>query len=888
MSDKRTGNPGCRRATLLRVSLVLALASAGCTASPASAAAPNGQFTAAPNPTTTSVAVNFDAQVGEAISLTNPETYAWDFGDGITATGKTTAHTYRTPGIYTARLTVRDPHYPYVSTSQTIYVTEQGVGDCPRGTTGQRGTCAQVPDPDPGWCPTGETGLGVSGQLTVLGLQINGTGPFGLTCASAAPVDPTAAGHDDGLTPVRQPDASRSPTFNTTFGTTLAARNDDTARVAVAVGADRVLMLNQKTNAFWVYNASTLAVLTQAYSRSPTDVAFYGGEFFVADSFGDVTVHTPDGFPVRTLHGLHAHSELLPSDLRDQGIRYVGIDVAWGEIWATFQVEGRRSGGVVVLDARTGAIKSVLYAPGRTGCPVGSYNPMTGTNTCALGGTASTVGLFDSIGAVPELSSLITNCRSIDRRQVASLTLGAPNVETSELTSPTPCRGTGDAIEPWLGNDTVPGMSWFLQTRGSYAKHIDEYAVVRPVNGSATLQHRRTWQPNDPSATNPMDVAYRPRGTKVDWSGPLTKDPSDWLRSPSSTADKCLHYVVSDADIFVASYRGERWYELAQGLTRVDLLVDGVVVNSSTLPESDFCINTRSFTNGPHAIEVKAWLDGGARSVSSRNDHLRIDNAAPTGFLVGPETLATGTTPFTGQMDDPHSGPKSMEMQILRAGQSQWEALCTAQPVDGSPGRYRCDWPTSNGQYPDGTYQLRALITDNAGEGGNSAATAAETVEVDNTEADDGVTSPEDLSATYEEVAQPDTANEASAPDDVEFTDPEAAADHNGSYQATCGDGWGVSIAPSYGVPELATPPLNLTPEAALVRFMANGGMPAVPPSAFVQEVKGSDYAIYAARLDGTLRAFVVVEQDLSLGWIGTYYEGCSDLPAQLSATSGP
>jgi PKD domain len=35
-------------------------------------------------------------------------TYAWDFGDGATATGATTTHTYTQTGAYTLRLTVAD------------------------------------------------------------------------------------------------------------------------------------------------------------------------------------------------------------------------------------------------------------------------------------------------------------------------------------------------------------------------------------------------------------------------------------------------------------------------------------------------------------------------------------------------------------------------------------------------------------------------------------------------------------------------------------------------------------------------------------------------------------------------------------------------------------
>ena len=38
----------------------------------------------------------------------SPYSYAWDFGDGTTATGQTAVHTYTTPGTYTIKVTVTD------------------------------------------------------------------------------------------------------------------------------------------------------------------------------------------------------------------------------------------------------------------------------------------------------------------------------------------------------------------------------------------------------------------------------------------------------------------------------------------------------------------------------------------------------------------------------------------------------------------------------------------------------------------------------------------------------------------------------------------------------------------------------------------------------------
>lgn len=50
--------------------------------------------------------------------------YEWDFGDGTSATGVTTVHTYEVPGSYTAKLTVTDEHKTATHNSKKIVVTK--------------------------------------------------------------------------------------------------------------------------------------------------------------------------------------------------------------------------------------------------------------------------------------------------------------------------------------------------------------------------------------------------------------------------------------------------------------------------------------------------------------------------------------------------------------------------------------------------------------------------------------------------------------------------------------------------------------------------------------------------------------------------------------------
>ncbi|HEY3832966.1 MAG TPA: PKD domain-containing protein [Acidimicrobiia bacterium] len=69
----------------------------------------------------TGLACSFDAS-GSSDPDGGTLTYAWNFGDGNTATGPTTTHTYTTPGPYTVGLTVNDGQGGSTTTSQQFNV----------------------------------------------------------------------------------------------------------------------------------------------------------------------------------------------------------------------------------------------------------------------------------------------------------------------------------------------------------------------------------------------------------------------------------------------------------------------------------------------------------------------------------------------------------------------------------------------------------------------------------------------------------------------------------------------------------------------------------------------------------------------------------------------
>ncbi len=80
---------------------------------------PTAAFTAVPSPL--AVAVNGSASTDPDGTIVS---YAWDFGDGGTATGVTASRTYAAPGTYTVALTVTDNQGATNTTSQQVVVPD--------------------------------------------------------------------------------------------------------------------------------------------------------------------------------------------------------------------------------------------------------------------------------------------------------------------------------------------------------------------------------------------------------------------------------------------------------------------------------------------------------------------------------------------------------------------------------------------------------------------------------------------------------------------------------------------------------------------------------------------------------------------------------------------
>jgi len=81
---------------------------------------------AAPPPPVAGLSITNTGALGVSVGFTGTAdpgaTFAWDFGDGVTATGPNATHTFASAGDYTISLTVTNPDNQSDSSSQTVTV----------------------------------------------------------------------------------------------------------------------------------------------------------------------------------------------------------------------------------------------------------------------------------------------------------------------------------------------------------------------------------------------------------------------------------------------------------------------------------------------------------------------------------------------------------------------------------------------------------------------------------------------------------------------------------------------------------------------------------------------------------------------------------------------
>ncbi len=430
-----------------------------------------------------------------------------------------------------------------------------------------------------------------------------------------------------------------------------------------------------------------------------------------------ITVFDDHGAYLRTLTPL---SDLLAF--------FGGMDAAFGELWlaanpASDASKDEYGQTVLVVDAATGAVKGVsnqalsdwAFSPPERNwwdisiapeLPGGVVDHRVFGRDAFLPGVATWQGFLCTAGAV-------YICRSGNQR----------------------------------GTDAVPGMRWFMEL-ASYAdmgsnRPVQEYSIDKRntaidatlinqlLGGPLTipmlgdfLTPKRTWvtrQQTEGDTVSVSDLSYNSRDVRIDWYGLLKG--SDWVRG-----QKCVGYVVSEADIFVVGDRGERWYELSKQFDEIRLYVDGREFDySDQAAGHDLCIDTTTpgieeFADGEHALTLKAKLNDG-RTLTVENPNLRIDNVNPDWSFDELPRFVRQTVPLLGTTADPRAGLREWKAEIRREGAVSWrnpadadDPQTTARCFNGAPDpaaqvTIDCPWETQ-GRFEDGWYEVQLRSRD--------------------------------------------------------------------------------------------------------------------------------------------------------------------------------
>ena len=123
--------------------------------------------------------------------------------------------------------------------------------------------------------------------------------------------------------------------------------------------------------------------------------------------------------------------------------------------------------------------------------------------------------------------------------------------------------------------------------------------------------------------------------------------------------------------------------------------------------------NTANLANGDYDLRSVATA-GSTTTTSAIVDGVLVDNAAPTLSMVDPGTPLAGVVTLAATATDVDSGVAQVVVQAAVTGTSNWTSLCA---ITSAP--YSCRYDTA--QLTDGSYSLRAVATDAAGNATASA-----------------------------------------------------------------------------------------------------------------------------------------------------------------------
>ncbi len=315
---------------------------------------------------------------------------------------------------------------------------------------------------------------------------------------------------------------------------------------------------------------------------------------------------------------------------------------------------------------------------------------------------------------------------------IAAAFFAMPGFSGATYTTTTNNTGTVTAASDWTpptvavtapaGGATVSGSAT-VTAAASDASGIASVQLQYALSGSSTwtnLCAARTTAPYTCSwaTTTFTDGGYQLRAIALDNAGysatsavvavtvlntatVTMADPGDNLRGNATVTATVAGY----GNQTLTSFRIE--YSVADANS-------WTTICSTTTASSLSCTwNTSALSN---TYDVRGYAVVSGKVYTDIVPVVTVDNTAPTGSITSPGTGNTlsGTVSLVTNAADAHSGVATIALQYAPAGTTTWTAACS---VGTSP--WTCRWDTTT--VADRSYDLRALITDAAGNSRTSA-----------------------------------------------------------------------------------------------------------------------------------------------------------------------
>lgn len=148
-------------------------------------------------------------------------------------------------------------------------------------------------------------------------------------------------------------------------------------------------------------------------------------------------------------------------------------------------------------------------------------------------------------------------------------------------------------------------------------------------------------------------------------------------------------------------------------------------------------VDTSKLSDGAYDLRVIGTDANGDQFQGGEVSDVTIDNTPPAVALQNPGAL-TGSAVLTASASDPGSGVASVSFELAPTGTQYWQTAGTTSQPQSSTNQYTLDVDTR--QFANGSYDLRAVATDSAGNQSTSAVVSGVTISNSTTGAFSGLT----------------------------------------------------------------------------------------------------------------------------------------------------